>query len=114
MNERNWNAGCAVSRFDRRMRVARAILMLANGDSYSTIEATVPCFRDYVNRSRRRFLADRVDGLQPRYKGTTADVLTPAMEARVLDKTRQAPSDVQAARQHAIQRWHNCMYEKDA
>src|SRR5438093_916058 len=40
-------------------RRARVILMLANGDSYSTIEATVPCFRDYINRWRRRFLADR-------------------------------------------------------
>ena len=42
-------------------RRARVILMLANGDSYSTIEATVPCFRDYINRWRRQFLADRVD-----------------------------------------------------
>src|SRR5205823_5806196 len=41
-------------------RRARVILMLANGDSYSTIEPTV---------------------------------LTPAMEARVLEKTRQAPPD---------------------
>src|SRR4051794_9861305 len=74
-------------------RRARVILMLANGDSYSTIEATVPCFRDYINRWRRRFLADRVDGLQPRYKGQPPRVLTPAMEARVLEKTRQAPPD---------------------
>ena len=38
-------------------RRARVILMLADGASYSTIEATVPCFRDYINRWRRRFLA---------------------------------------------------------
>jgi len=74
-------------------RRARVILMPANGDSYSTIEATVPCFRDYINRWRRRFLADRIDGLQPRYKGQPPTVLTPAMEARVLEKTRQAPPD---------------------
>src|SRR5881628_2963090 len=74
-------------------RRARVILMLANGDSYSTIEATVPCFRDYINRWRRRFLADRVAGLQPRYKGQPPTVLTAAMEARVLEKTRQAPPD---------------------
>ena len=43
-------------------RRARVILMLADGDSYSTIEATVPCYRDYINRWRRRFLADRLDG----------------------------------------------------
>jgi len=74
-------------------RRARVILMLANGDSYSTIEATVPCFRDYINRWRRRFLADGIDGLRPRYKGQPPTVLTPAMEARVLEKTRQAPPD---------------------
>src|SRR5437763_4793000 len=74
-------------------RRARVILMLANGASYSTIEATVPCFRDYINRWRRRFLADRLDGLQPRYKGQPPTVLTPAMEARVLEQTRHAPPD---------------------
>src|SRR3954468_18430455 len=74
-------------------RRARVILMLANGDSYSTIEATVRCFRDYINRWRPRFLADRLDGLRPRYKGQPPTVLTPAMEARVLEKTRQAPPD---------------------
>src|SRR5437762_11903744 len=74
-------------------RRARVILMLANGDSYSTIEATVPCFRDYINRWRRRFLASRLEGLRPRYCGSTPTVLTPAMEARVLEKTRQAPPD---------------------
>jgi hypothetical protein len=31
-------------------RRARVIVMLANGDSYSTIEATLPCYRDYINR----------------------------------------------------------------
>src|SRR3954471_20447411 len=74
-------------------RRARVILMLAAGDSYSTIEAMVPCFRDYINRWRRRFLADRIEGLRPRYKGQPPTVLTPPMEARVLEKTRQAPPD---------------------
>src|SRR3981081_2664419 len=74
-------------------RRARVVLMLANGEPYSAIEATVPCYRDYINRWRRRFLADRVDGLQPRYRGQPPTVLTPAMEARVLEKTRKAPRD---------------------
>ena len=74
-------------------RRARVILMLADGASYSTIEATVPCFRDYINRWRKRFLAKRLDGLQPRYRGQPPTVLTPTMEARVLEKTRQAPPD---------------------
>src|SRR4029078_9029000 len=74
-------------------RRARVILMLANGDSYSTIEATVPCYRDYINRWRRRFLADRLAGVRPRYRGQPPRVLTPAMEARVLAKTQQRPPD---------------------
>jgi transposase len=74
-------------------RRARVILMLADGESYSTIEATIPCYRDYINRWRRRFLAERLDGLRARYSGSTPTVLTPAMEARVLEKTRQAPPD---------------------
>src|SRR6202158_1986325 len=72
-------------------RRARVILMLANGDSYSAIEATVPCYRDYINRWRKRFVAKRLDGLRPRYRGQSPSVLTPTMEARILEKTRQAP-----------------------
>ena len=82
---------------ERRVRSlkirARVILMLADGASYSAIEAAVPCYRDYVNRWRRRFLADRVAGLQPRYRGQPPTILTPAMEARMLAKTRQRPPD---------------------
>src|SRR5918996_195341 len=74
-------------------RRARVILMLADGASYSTIEATVPCFRDYINRWRKRFLAQRLDGLRPRYRGQPPTILTPAMEARILAKTQQAPPD---------------------
>jgi len=74
-------------------RRARVILMLADGETYSTIEAAIPCYRDYINRWRHRFLAGRMDGLRPRYCGSTPTVLTPAMEARVLEKTRQAPPD---------------------
>src|SRR2546430_11027650 len=79
-------------------RRARVILMLADGASYSTIEATVPCYRDYINRWRRRFLAKRLDGLRPRYRGQPPTVLTPKMEARVLEKTRQAPPDRKSTR----------------
>ena len=74
-------------------RRARVILMLADGESYSTIEAMVPCYRDYINRWRRRFLADRVEGLRARYRGQPPTVLTPAMEARVLAKTQHPPPD---------------------
>jgi transposase len=74
-------------------RRARVILMLADGASYSAIETAIPCYRDYINRWRRRFLANRLEGLQARYRGQPPTVLTAAMEARILEKTRQAPPD---------------------
>jgi transposase len=74
-------------------RRARVILMLADGASYSTIEQALPCFRDYINRWRRRFLAKRLDGLQSRHHSQPPTVLTAEMEARILEKTRQRPAD---------------------
>lgn len=74
-------------------RRARVILMLADGESYSTIEAVVGCYRDYINRWRRRFLATGIDGLQAQYRGQLPTVLTPKMEARILAKTQQSPPD---------------------
>jgi alkaline phosphatase len=51
---------------------AKVILMLADGTSYSTIEATLWCYRDYINRWRRRFVAGRLDGLRFGPQGTKA------------------------------------------
>jgi transposase len=73
-------------------RRARVILMLADGASYSMIEATIPCYRDFINRWRRR-LAQGLAGLQAGHYSQPPSVLTPAMEARILEKTRQAPPD---------------------
>ena len=61
-------------------RRARVILMLADGDSYSAIETAIPCYRDYINRWRRRFLAARLEGLQARYRGQPPTVLTAARQ----------------------------------
>lgn len=74
-------------------RRARVILMLADGASYSAIETAVPCYRDFINRWRRRFLVDGLDGLVSHHYSQPPSVLTPAMEARILEKTRQAPPD---------------------
>ena len=80
-------------------RRARVILMLANGESYSTIEATVPCYRDYINRWRRRFLADRLDGLR-------AAVSRPAADGADADDGSPHPGEDAAGaarRQHALE-----------
>jgi transposase len=74
-------------------RRARVILMLADGTSYSAIEQTLACYRDYINRWRRRFNSKRLEGLRSRHYSQPPTVLTPEMEARVLEKTRQSPPD---------------------
>jgi transposase len=74
-------------------RRAQVILMLANGDSFTAIAAALGCYPGYINRWRRRFEAERVPGLQAKYRGQPPSVRTPAMEARILSKTRQRPPD---------------------
>src|SRR5262245_59817900 len=74
-------------------RRARVILMLADGASYSISEAAVPSCRDCIIRWRRRFLAKGLAGLQAGHYSQPPSVLTPVLEARILEKTRQAPAD---------------------
>jgi transposase len=74
-------------------RRAQVILMLAAGEPFSVITAAVGCYPDYVSRWKRRFEADRIAGLHAKYRGQPATVRTPAMEARILAKTRQRPPD---------------------
>ena len=74
-------------------RRAHVILMLAAGESFATITAAVGCYPDYVSRWKQRFEAERVAGLRAQYRGQNPTVRTPALEARVLAKTRQKPPD---------------------
>ena len=74
-------------------RRARVILMVADGEPFTTITAALGCYPDYVTRWKRRFEIERVAGLQARYRGQPPRVRTPALEARVLAKTRQKPPD---------------------
>ena len=74
-------------------RRAQVILMLANGESFNTITATVGCYPDYVSRWKQRFETERLAGLRAKHRGQPATVRTPALEARVLAKTRQKPLD---------------------
>jgi transposase len=75
------------------VRRAQVILMLANGDSFTAIAAALGCYPGYINRWRQRFETERVPGLQAKYRGQPPSVRTPAMEARILAKTRQRPPD---------------------
>ena len=74
-------------------RRARALLMLAMGATYDAIQLGLGCGRAYVTRWRSRFEADGLGGLYSRYRGSARRVLTAAMEARILAKTRTAPKD---------------------
>src|SRR3954453_15067054 len=70
-------------------RRARVILRLAAGESYAGFDESSRT----VAKWKQRFLEARIAGLDGRYRGGTATVLTPRLEARILAKTREQPAD---------------------
>lgn len=74
-------------------RRARLMLLLASGRSYREICEELGCSPAYVARWKARFQEHRLSGLDARYAGRQAWVITPQMEARVLALTRKPPSD---------------------
>ena len=74
-------------------RRARVILMLGAGKSYREICGDLRCSPNYVSCWKARFQEHRLAGLDSRYAGRKAWVITPRMEARVLDLTRKPPPD---------------------
>jgi transposase len=67
--------------------------MLADGETFDTIEETLDCSRTYITRWKSRFVRDGLAGLYPRYRGRRATVLTPVVEARILAATKRKPDD---------------------
>jgi transposase len=74
-------------------RRAAVILMLADGASFTAISAAVGCFPDYINRWKQRFEREGLAGLRAKYCGQPPTLRTPALEARILARTRRAPPD---------------------
>lgn len=72
---------------------ARLILALADGLSYREIEEKLKTSSPTIARWRIRFDQDRIVGLRPRHRGSRPRVVTPAVQARILRHTLQAPSD---------------------
>lgn len=72
-------------------RRARVILLLADGDSYTSITAKTGCSSRTIALWKQRFEADGVVGLAARHRGSKRTVLTPALQARILAWTRRAP-----------------------
>src|SRR5215469_5473656 len=73
---------------------ARLVLMLAEGLPYRTIQQRLNTTAPTISRWRRRFLKQRVAGLlEIRHPGQKPSVITPALQAKVLEATRRKPSD---------------------
>src|SRR5256886_8837788 len=74
-------------------RRARLILLLAEGHTWDEACERVPCSRGFVASWTRRFDEQRLAGLYSRHLGQLATVLTPQLEARVLEATRRGSRD---------------------
>jgi transposase len=73
---------------------ARMILMLADGRSYADIQERLQTTAPTISRWKKRFLSERMNGLiQVRHPGQKPRVVTPKLQARVLDATRRKPKD---------------------
>src|SRR6202045_4676700 len=85
----------ANSRTDRAedARRARLILLLAEGHTWDEACERVPCSRGFVASWTRRFEEQRLAGLYSRHLGQVATVLSPELEARILEATRRGPAD---------------------
>jgi len=74
-------------------KIARVILLLAGGCTYSETQQRADCSAPFVSRWKKRFLAERLGGLYSRHRGRQAKVLTPEMEAKILAWTQKKPTD---------------------
>jgi len=74
-------------------RIARVLLLLADGVTYREIAEKVDCSEPFISKWKKRFLEERLAGLYTRHEGRPVTVLTPRMEARILDHTRKKPTD---------------------
>jgi transposase len=74
-------------------RRARLILLTAAGHTWDEACARVPCSRGFVASWTTRFAEQRLAGLYSRHLGQGATVLTPQLEARILEATRRGPTD---------------------
>jgi transposase len=73
---------------------ARLILMLSDGLPYRTIQERLDTTAPTISRWKERFLKERIAGLlEIRHPGQKPSVITPALQAKVLEATRRKPKD---------------------
>jgi len=70
---------------------ARAVLLLADGASYTEVTAALGWSSATVAKWKARFETDRLAGLWGRHRGSKPTLRTPHMEARILNWTRKPP-----------------------
>ena len=71
------------------VRKARLLLSLADGQSYRDIQTSLRCSSAYISQWKKGLKSDGLAGLRGRHQGKKATVLTPTLEARILEKARQ-------------------------
>ena len=74
-------------------RIARVLLLLADGATYVEVAEKVGCSAPFISKWKRRFVAEGLAGLYNRHRGRPVSVLTPKVEARILNWTRKKPTD---------------------
>jgi transposase len=73
---------------------ARMILMLVDGKSYAEIQERLQTTAPTIARWKKRFLTEGIVGLfEQRHPGQKPTVITPKLQARVLEATRRKPKD---------------------
>ena len=75
-------------------RRARLILLLESGDTWAQIRSKLACNDTFIDRWSKRFGAERLAGLFSRHAGQLPTIMTPSLEARILEWTvRRKPAD---------------------
>ncbi len=74
-------------------RIARVLLLLADGLSYLALQREAGCSAPFISKWKKRFLEERLAGLYARHEGRPVQVLTPRREARILSWTQKRPTD---------------------
>jgi transposase len=73
---------------------ARLILMLTDGRSYAEIRERLDTTSPTISNWKKRFVEGRISGLlESRHPGRRPTVITPKLQARVLEATRRKPKD---------------------
>lgn len=75
------------------VRRARLILMLADGEPFTAIQAVLHCNRSYITRWKQRFQEGRLSALYSRHPGRAPAKDATKLEAKILARTQRKPSD---------------------